>query len=507
MRRASRILPLLWLVLAAWPRAAPCDDGIRETYERSVVSLNVTYQTWDEDRPWVKSAPRKRTASAVMVGEQRLLTTAQMLDHAVFLTVEAFGRSWDVQPRIERIDRTVNLALLTFEDGADLSAFAPVRVAERTPTSGTLRSARWRRQEIEDAASRIIRLEVERVWGSRTHHAFLRMRTDMAGGGWAEPVFDGDRLVALTVSQSQDESRAIPAEILRAFLERDAKTDGAAGFTTLGANWQINRDVGVSRFLGQRGEPRGILVRQLPWGSSACGVLKPRDILLALDGESIDADGYYSHPWLGNLHFDQIFAEHLRPGQRVTARVLRDGRELDLTLTARAYPSALDLVPSFRDGAPPYVVAGGLVIRELDVPYLRTWGNEWTKDAPDSLLSRFYFGQEAQTPGRRRVVLITSVLPTAYNLGYQDLRDAVIERINGRDIGKIEDALEAFGHPEDGFHIIELAPEALRGRIVLDAETFESATAEIIQAYDVPAALRPREEALPDGGGECPGDY
>ncbi|HET9482284.1 MAG TPA: hypothetical protein VFP98_11060 [Candidatus Polarisedimenticolia bacterium] len=320
-------------------------------------------------------------------------------------------------------------------------------------------------------------------------------------------MFNEGRLAGITVSQSEDESRAIPVEILRAFLERDPAAGGAAGFPTLGVNWQINRDAAVSEFLGQEGSPQGILVRQVPWGTTGCGSLKPRDILLELGGEPIDSDGYYLHARLGRLGFNHILAERFRPGDSVAARVLRDGREHRLTLTARAHPAALDFIPFHQHTAPPYIIVGGLIIRELDVPYLRTWGKDWTKDAPDSLLSLYYYGTGGQTPERRRTVLITSVLPSAYNAGYHDLRDVVIERINGRLIGKIEDVTDALGDARDGYHVIDLSPEAPQGQIVLDAASCDAATGEIIKAYGIPYSSRPREEPLPEGGEECTGAY
>ncbi|HET6372541.1 MAG TPA: hypothetical protein VFG76_04495 [Candidatus Polarisedimenticolia bacterium] len=421
--------------------------------------------------------------------------------------MEILGRTREVvQPKIERIDRTINLALLSL--GPTISTgLAPTTLAERTPTSGTLRTARWRGPQLEAAASRVIRFEVERAAGGMAYHAFLHMRTDMASGGWSEPVFADDSLVGLTVSQDGDESRAIPVEILQAFLDRDADTERADGFTTLGVNWQLNKETAVSRLLGQTRQGQGILVRQVPWGSTACGVLKPRDILLELAGRPIDSEGYYQHEWLGRLSFNHILAEKFRPGEAIPARVLREGKELEVSLTARAYPAALDLVPIDQHGAPAYIIVGGLVVRELDLEYLRTWGKDWSKDAPDRLLSRYMYEQEGQTRERRRAVLITSVLPWAYNVGYHELRDVVIDRINGHPIGKIEDVTEALRAPQVGFHVIDLAPESWPGQIVLDAATLESATAEIMKAYDVPAAARPREEPLPEGGGDCPGDY
>jgi len=498
---------LLTLALALAPAASPRAEApaARNPLERRVVGVGITFQSWDQDRPWVKTEPQTRRASAVLVGPNRILTTAQMIDEATFLRLETHGRTRPVQLRVVRVDRTINLALLEAEDTAPLSELEPAAVAERMPTSGTLRTVRWRGQQLESAASRVIRFEVERSWGSGTLHAMCRMRTDMAGGGWAEPVFDDQTLVGVTVSQDGDESRAIPAEILGRFLRAEPADDD--GFTALGVNWQVNRDAAVSRFLGQAGEPRGILIRQVPWGSTACGVLEPRDILLELGGQALDAEGFYQHPRLGQLGFHHVLAERFRPGDAVAARVMRAGQTLDLTLVARAHPAALDLIPSYADGAPPYVIAGGLVIRELDGPYLRTWGKEWTLDAPDRLLSRYYFEAQGQAPQRRRIVLISAVLPAPYNVGYQDLRDVVIRRVNGREIGQIEDVITALEHPGGAFQVIEPAPEARVRSIVLDAATLEAATAEILEHYQVPAARRERERPLPAGGGDCPGDY
>ena len=463
----------------------------------------MTFQRWDQDRPWVKLNPETRRVSAVMVGSNRILTTADAVDDATFIQLVTGGKAQKARPRIERVDPTINLALLAIDDTPGLSGLAPVVVAKRTPTSGTLRSVRWRGQQLEVAASRVIRIEVGKSLASETYHAVLHLRTDLSGGGWSEPVFDGSTLVAITMSQSADESQAIPAEMLDLFLREAASGKPVSGVSTLGALYQLNRDSAINGFLGQEGDPRGILVRAVPWGTTGCGVLEPRDVLLEIGGEAIDAEGYVQHPWLGRVGFNEILAERFRPGDPVPVRVLRRGKERALTLTARAHPAGLELVPSVGDKVPPYLIAGGFVIRELDVPYLRTWGKDWINDAPQRLLSRYLFGTKSQTPNRRRIVLLATVLPAPYNLGYQDLKDVAIERVNGRPIGKIEDVVAALERPEGRFHVFTLSAESPRDEIVVEAATLDGATTGILEAYGIPAASRLRAESLPEGGGDC----
>ena len=483
---------------------AQATENSRDIYERSVVSLQITYQGWDNDRPWAKLEPRSRSASAVLIDDTHLLTTAQMLDHATYIRLNVFGEPRTYEPRIAYIDRSINLALIAVDDPAVLEGLTPVpAIATQTPTSGNLTTVRWRGQQLEAASSRVVGFVVAESRYSQVSHAFVHMRTDMANGGWADPVFSNGELVGMTVSQSKQVSRAIPAEILSAFLGRLDSNEPPVGFTEIGANWQVNRDPGLTSHLGQKGEPQGVVIRTVTWGTSACGVLEPRDILLEVNGKSIDAGGNYQDSRLGRLPYGHLFTTRNRPGDKVPIKVLRDGRELDLEMTARAYPDALNLIRSNSESAPPFVIVGGLLMRELDAPYLRTWGDEWTKNAPDRLLTLYNYGRGAQTPQRRRRVLITAVLPSSYNIGYENIRDQLVEKINGQSIDSIPDILDALRQPLDSFHVIELAPGATRGRIVLDAATLDAATQEIVEAYGIPLTVRLPDSPPPEGGGEC----
>ena len=499
---------LFWMASVAReePVAVPAESAA-DRYARSVVGLEVTYQMWDEDRPWAKTTPQSRSGSAVLLEGAYLLTDAQMVDHATLIQLATFGRSRPVEPEIVAVDPEVNLALLRVTDPEALAGLEPIGLAAATPTSGTLMTARWRGQQLEAAASRITRFEVSRGWGGGVEHAFLYMRTDMAGGGWGEPVFEDGALAGLAVSQSEMLSRAVPVEVLRKFIAKATAPEPYQGFPALGVMWQTNSDTAVARLLGQEGEPRGILIRQVPWGTSSCGVLKPRDILLELDGQTLDAEGYYPHPRFGRLRFGQHLAENHNLGDRITVRVLRDRQEMELEMTLRGYPSGLDLIPYYRHGQPSYVIAGGLVIRELDVPYLRTWGQDWDKNAPISLLHYFSVFREGQTPENRRKIIIMMVLPSPYNAGYQYSRDDVIDTVNGRPVDSISDVVAALEAPLGGFHVLELSPGSSRRQIVLDATAFDSATAEILRDYGIPAAMHLSEEPQVDGDGDCPGDF
>ncbi|MDJ0848336.1 MAG: trypsin-like peptidase domain-containing protein [Myxococcota bacterium] len=485
-----RSLALAWLILLLAGSAAA-----RPGYQDQVVDLLVTSQRFDERRPWAKRPPRSRMGSALVVEGNRLLTEAEMIRDATLIQVEKHANARRVPARVVHVDHDVDLALLAVDEPGFFDDLEPARVAEAMPTEGVVYSVRWRNRQLEVSGSRVARIEVRKNPYGSIQHTFLLLATDLSGGGWAEPVFRDGSFIGLTTAQEGQYATVIPAEIVAGYLAR-LQQDEYRGFPSLNPAWQLNLDRALANFLGLEGEPRGVVLRDVPYGSTGCDELRPRDVLLGLAGHDIDALGNYRHPRYGKQRFLHILIEDVQAGDRVPARVLRDGQVLDIEIEARRYPDSSRLIPWHRnDTPPPYVVAGGLVFRELDGSYLRSWGEGWHHDAPPNLVYRYELEKETQTPERRRIVLLSEVLPSSYNVGYHDLGNLALEEINGRPVDSIAGVEEAFRHPENGLHRIRFHPADLRWEVYLDAEGFEEATAKILQDYNVPERIRLRDTA------------
>lgn len=495
-------VPLLVFACASVALAAP---GGRLAYESQVVVLVITTQSYDEWRPWEKKTPETRTAQAVVVDGPVLATTADLIESASVIFVEKHGRPLREPARLVHVDQDANLALLTVDRPGFFDDLRPAVLAPSMPTEGQVDTVRWRSGQLEVSASRIARIEVGSTYLGALEHASMLAETDLSGGGWSEPLFADGRLIGLTYAQEEQSATVTPVDVLRDYLEAARAPAGYREFANLDLSWQVNRDPALTRHLGLEGDPRGVLVTRVPWGSSACGTLFPRDILLGLDGHDIDAAGYYRHRRYGRLKFTQIVVDGHHAGDVIPGRVLRGGRTIDVRLTLRPARGAHDLIPSRAGGAaPPYVVAGGLVFRELNGDFLRTWGKDWQRKAPAHLMTRYDLFRTSQTAARRRVILLAYVLPSAYNLGYGDLETLPVARINGRDIDSIAGVEEAFRHPEAGFHRIMLEPNLVRSEVVLDAATFEDATRAILEEYQIPERIRLPETPPPDLGDACP---
>lgn len=494
--RSAR-LSLLFVLLVWWP------DLAAGAYDTQVVSLRVTHQPFDEQRPWTKGTPNTRIGSAVVIEGGQLLTEARLVRDAILIQVQKNGKAARVPARVVHTDADIDLALLEVDEAGFFDDLQPVRFAKTAPREGMVLSARWQNQQYEISEGQIAGVNVlDSPHGSITH-AFLSLSTNLSNGGWAEPVFLDGSLVGLSIQQTGQVATVIPVEIVAAYV-RGARSGDDTGFASFRPYWQFGEDPAMADFLGLKGEPRGVVLRWIPWGSTGCDALEPRDLILSAGGHELDALGNYVHPHYGQLAFQHIVLDGHRAGDVVRFQVIRDGKPLDLDVELRRNPGANWLIPGWRDqSAPPYLIAGGLVLRELDGNYLRSWGNEWRKHAPAELVQRYDRERESQTPQRRRVILLSQVLPDPYNVGYHELANLALAEINGRSVDTIADADEAFRHPVAGFHRLKFYRDDLLGEVVLDAVGFEEATARIQQNYGIPERIRTRASAPEPGAIDC----
>jgi hypothetical protein len=163
--------------------------------------------------------------------------------------------------------------------------------------------------------------------------------------------------------------------------------------------------------------------------------------------------------------------------------ILREGSEQDVIYRLPKASYQNELVPDeVFDQDPEYLIVGGLVFQPLTGPFLQSWGSDWKRRSPFRL---FHFTDEHPTPERTGLVILSQVLPDAYNLGYQDLKYLVVDEANGRKISTLPELREALGHPDNGFHqILFMQSDSLRS-MVLAADDQEQATRRVLARYGI----------------------
>jgi hypothetical protein len=351
------------------------------------------------------------------------------------------------------------------------------------PTEGTVTIHRWQPGLLDSYAGSVRQVRAGRHGLSQTTLLTLDVASGTEGLGESEVVVSDGQVAGLLTSRSGDTYGALAVPVLAQFLEGADQKDWR-GFARAGLAWQDLTNPALRAALGLRPGEAGVRLTHVAPNGSAAGILKPGDVLLELGGFELDPTGRYEHPLYGRMLFALLFSDGRKPGETVAAKVLRDGQRLELTLPLRRMLPEDDPVPPYVFGrGPEYVIAGGLVFQELTRPYLGAWG-DWARRAPARLLiaiDRDALALDAP----RRFVLLSTVLPDAANLGYQDLHDLIVEKVNDRRVGSLEDLRQALAQPSGPYHVIELLPGQGSRRIVIDTEEARASVARLQQAYGV----------------------
>ncbi|MBN1672439.1 MAG: hypothetical protein JXR37_15470 [Kiritimatiellae bacterium] len=495
MRRQLVFVAALMLAMGPSPRlwaGPPVGSPGNQT-----VTLRITCQSWNEYRPWIKEQPGSTLAAGTVLPGKRILVLARYLENATLIQVEKWDRPPRFPARVLHVDPQLDLAVVSVDSPGFFDDLKPVTLMRECGAGGDVTIVSWNDGRLEVANSRFSRVVAQEGRMGQTSYLAYHFITDLSSGGYGESVFKGKRLFGVMQYHDQTRATVIPAELVRAYLDA-LKKKPYGSRPQLGVWWQQNRCRAQSEHLGLAGEPRGVFIRRAVPGGSAFGCLQAGDVLLELDGHGISSEGEYRHPVHGMLDFNLIVSDGHAAGDAVSATVLRARRECEVRIPLRNKPTATSLIPWRRASRPPpYLIAGGLVFRELDAEYLRSWGEDWRARIPTRL--RVYEGMESesQTPDRRRLLVLSAVLPDAYNLGYHGLAQLIVERVNGLQVDSIAELNEAFGKPQGAFHVIRFVPNFSRNEIVLDAAEFEQATERIMKKYSIPGRIRVAVEPAP----------
>src|SRR5258708_32865320 len=112
-----------------------------------------------------------------------------------------------------------------------------------------------------------------------------------------------------------------------------------------------------------------------------------------------------------NKHYD---------GETVKFTILRKGQSMnpDVPLAHRPVESYV-IEPYVIDRPPKFYVLGGLVLEELSRQYLKEFGNDWMKKAPEQFIYFDRVQNELFKDGPKKIVFLNRVLPSNMTIGYE----------------------------------------------------------------------------------------
>ena len=474
-----RLLLLVMGMVGAMSSPAAEDYSV---WEDSIVVIESNSVDFSYYEPWSASS-QTISKNGVVVDGKRILTTADWMQNSTHVRAQKNGRGSWWNAHIEWVDYHANLAVLGVDDDAFWQGLTGVPFTREIPRHGHVQLFRQASGNLESWQAAVSKIFVASSQRSFVRHMMLELTSDVDSSGWSEVVVRNGDVVGLAASQDGDRLLVIPAPVILDVMAAK-EHDPSASLAYFDFVWQLTRNAALTDYLELEGPSRGVVVTKVRADSAFAGILEHRDIVIEIDGFTIDSDGDYEDPMYGHLSFRNLATRDRVAGDRSVFKVWRDGGYLDLEVVLPAARYDDELVPDYVfDRSPEYMIVGGLIFQPLTTSYLRSWGKEWWKSAPYRMT---YYTYEKATPERPQLVILSHLLPDRFNLGYQELAYMALDKVNGRTISSIRSLADALKHPRDGFHVFEFFPNNNTGKLVLDATALEQATSRITANYGIP---------------------
>jgi S1-C subfamily serine protease len=478
----------------ATQKLAPEAKGAVQAKELSLVRVNVTGQPFDYFRPWQKKAPFSKRALGAVLPHDRVLVTADLIANQNYVELERAETGDKSAATVVVVDHEANLALIEPNDKSFLKGLQPLDLALDTVVGDKLSA--W---QLEATGAPVVTEGIVTTIGITRYPAdvadFLTYRLSIPmqyrDNSYTVPLVKNNKLAALLLrfdprTQVMD---AIPAPIIAHFL-KDASSSKYQGFPSLGITFFPTRDPELREYAGQKTGSGGVYVTNVEAGQPAAKAgLQAGDIITAVENHEIDQNGNYVDPLYGKLGFGNLLTAKVYVGDTVALHVTRGEKPLTLNVTLEHRSEDDYVVPPYNiDEAPSYYVLGGLIFQELTRQYLKEWGTNWQKEAPQDFVYLDKFQSELFPEGHRKVVIISQILPANGTLGYDDFSYLVVKKVNGMEIHSLGDLAQAVKKPMDGFHVIETVDDPKQLELSVDEVAAE---AEALQKnYSLPASQR-----------------
>jgi hypothetical protein len=465
----------------------------RQHVSSHVVRVAITAQPYDFSKPWSKRAPLPRRAIGTVLSENKVLVTAEAVANATYIELESADGEQKQPAVVEHVDYEANLALLKPEGTGFLKGLSGIQLTRlkagdlftvcQLEANGNLLLSRGQMTTAE-----VSRYPIEEA-------AFLVYRSScslqMKDATMALPVVSEGKLAGLMLRFDAPASLLdiLPAPVIEHFL-KDAADGKYQGFPKMGAAFASTRDPQLRRYLKLPNGNGGVLITQTASDSPAGSAgIQAGDVIMEIAGKSIDADGNYRDEEYGRISLGHLINTCHFEGEEVPVRFLRNGESKETRVRlARKRLEQYVSEPYVIDRAPRYYVLGGIVLQELSRQYLREFGADWTRKAPLELIYLDSNQTEIEKLGKKKIVMISRVLPSSLTVGYEEIRHVMVDAINDVPIQSLEDVPKALEKTKEGLIKIELAHEP--SLLYLDAQGVQQMAPAIQKAYGVPELSR-----------------
>eukprot|EP01083_Nonionella_stella_P061112 159332_1 len=457
--------------------------GVTNVAIHSVVKIYNFYTPPNISMPWQMHRQLIATSSGFVISDRRILCNAHGVRHHSTVRIRKPGDPTKFLATVLAVGHECDLALLTVESDefwADLVALpfgdVPRLQAEVVvigyPTGG---------DNISVTKGIVSRVDVTRY--AHVGESLLGIQIDapINPGNSGGPTLVGNKVVGVAFEAIVDLENVgyiIPVPIIEHFLEDLEKHKKYTGFCMPSFFWQDLQNTCMRESLKMKKEQHCILVSTVFELQQSFNVLKKRDVILSIDGVPIGDDGTIEYRPGERVSFSYLFSMKFSD-ETTKVTFLRDGKIVESVLNME---KRIDLVAlHLYDTKPQYYVFAGLVFVPLSRPWLVSeYGEDWPVKAPIGMchMALNQYPKKAD----QQLVILSQVIVTELNFGYQDLVNFRVRAVNGVEINNISHLIEVVEESKEEFLTFDIGKFTT---IVLDRAKGVAGTQAILESNHI----------------------
>jgi len=446
------------------------------TIKKALVKVYASHQLFNYASPWQYGQSFNSTATGFIIDGNKIITNAHAVLNSKFLQIRKEGDSKKYKAIVKFVSEDYDLALIDVEDKSFFSGTSSLKLGSLPEVQDNVTVYGYPLGGDKLSTTQGIVSRMEHNTYTLTNKRFLIGQTDAAinSGNSGGPVISKNKVVGVAfagLTSADNIGYFIPVNILYHFLDdiKDGNYEGAPG---LGLQWSKLESPSHRRMLGLEKNSQGILIKKIFKGSPFEGALKVNDVLLKLDNKPIEYDGTIEFRKNEKTDFAYV-NQQKKHGDTITYEIVRDKKKQTGQVKLNSKNIKYSIVKDVTlETAPSYLVYGGLLFEPLTNNYMTV---------TQGVLASVY-EKEDKFKDYSELAVLVRVLPFDVNLGYTDIENVVIIKVNGQKYKDFKDFVKKVESVKSEFIIFETDKGE---EIVLDVKQVQAEKAELMRNYNI----------------------
>src|SRR5713101_3678912 len=461
------------------PIAPPKPNG---PVQKSLVRITATSVEPDLKAPWNAGALERGVGAGFVISGNRILTNAHVVANSRYLIVEREGDPNKYPATVQFIANDCDLALITVPASDFFKNMVPLKFGGIPELESTVSAYGYPigGERMSVTTGIVSRIDFQLyTHSSIDQHLAIQISAQINPGNSGGPVMQNTKVVGAAFQGysgdvAQGVAYMVPTPVISRFL-KDVSDGRYDGYVDLGITYGKLQNPAQRKFLGLKDDGRGVLVETVVAAGPCAKILRPGDVLLAIDNHPIASDG--------NVELE---GERVEMPEVVERKFKHDSVKFDIWRDKQSTSGSvqLDTVPPYLmqshkyDVRPRYVVYGGLLFQPLTLDLLEAY-------QPTDLRLRHFFDFyviDQLYLEHPDVIVLTNILPDPINTYLAPYRGGIVDQINGKKIHTLEELTKVLAEPAERF-VIDMIGDG--PPLVLDPKQVEAARERIRMRYNV----------------------